>query len=186
MFKNSRSTPKSLYTHLIACSLVILFAACSGRFLEEIRHIEQLQERLDSNQQNLNLDVSIFQLRAEHIENTLRAFTNDYSDTMSKELGDNLSKYKNFKKIYNRHTNNLNQCKKEQEELSKQLENLTADLKAGKLSKDEFKSYYRTEKADIDALISKSKNLGKSLYEIEPEYTRITAYLEPFLREMKP
>lgn len=176
---------KSIHTLIIACSLLISVASCSGRYSEEIKYVEVLQEQLDSNQQNLNLDAPLFQLRAEHIESTLRTFANDYNQTMSKELGDNLSKYKNVQKIYKRNSNNYNLCLKEQEELSNQLDNLAKDVQSGKLSKEEFKTYYRTEKTDINELIRKSKEINKNLYEIESEYTRLTEYFEPLLAQLE-
>lgn len=186
MFKNTISLSKSTYSFVFACSLLITVASCSGRFAKELKLVNQLEQQLDSNQQNLNLDAPLFQIRAEHIESTLRTFTNDYKEEMTKELGDNLSKYKNFQKIYKRQTNTYYDCVKEQEALRKQLENLTKDLENGKWSKEEFKTYYSTEKTDVNLLISKSKEIGKNLYEIEPEYTRLTAYFEPILAEMQP
>ena len=152
---------------------------------EEIKRVEELQELLNENEKNLNLDVSLFKLRAEHIETTLRTFRNDYTKIMSKELGDNLSKYKNLKKIYTYNSGKYDANVKEQVELSSQLENLIQDLKAGKLSKEEFKSYYRTEKADIEQLIAASKDIGKRMYEIEPEFIRLDTYFQPLLEKLK-
>ena len=75
---------------------------------------------------------------------------------------------------------------KEQESLTQQLSNLLKSVRSGEISKDEFKVYYRTEKLDVDKLRQKSKEISKSLYEIEPEYIRLTAYFEPFLIALQP
>ena len=74
---------------------------------------------------------------------------------------------------------------KEQEELKTQLLNLKADLKNSSITKEEFKNFVSTEKADIDKLISTSIEIKKSFYEIESEYTRITGNLEIELAKIK-
>lgn len=167
------------------CIVAIFFTSCSYRYSDELKVVKDLQERLDSNEANLNLDAPLFSLRAEHIETTLRTFKNDYTKTMSKELGDNLSKYKNFKKIYMRGIRKYDDCVKEQAELVTQLSNLSISLGAGELTKEEFKSYFRKEKIDVENLLRESKTIGKNLYEIEPEYTRITEYLEPIIANIE-
>jgi len=185
MFKNSLSPTKSLLVLVLACSLIINLASCANSYSEELKHVEELQEVLEANKANLKLDAPLFKLRVEHIESTLRTFTNDYKETMSKELGDNLSKYKNCKKIYARSIKNYDESVKEQEALEVQLSKLKAGLKAGEMSKDEFKTYYRTEKTDVEQLISKSKEVSKRVYEIEPEYTRLTEYFQPIVAKIE-
>lgn len=184
MFKNNNSKLQCLWLLVLACSLVITATSCGDRFAEEIKYVEQLQQTLDSNEQTLNIDVNLLVSRAERIESTLLTFTNKYKDTMSKELGDNLSKYKNFKKIYSRKSNNYEECVKEQAALQKQLDNLLRDTKNGVFSKDEFKTYYNTEKTDLQLLVQKSQDIEKTLYEIEPEYNRLAEYFKPLLEEL--
>lgn len=185
MFKFNRYSHKTYISALSVFIFAVLLSGCMINHTEEIKRVEELQELLNENEKNLNLDVSLFKLRAEHIETTLRTFRNDYTKIMSKELGDNLSKYKNLKKIYTYNSGKYDANVKEQVELSSQLENLIQDLKAGKLSKEEFKSYYRTEKADIEQLIAASKDIGKRMYEIEPEFIRLDTYFQPLLEKLK-
>ena len=66
-----------------------------------------------------------------------------------------------------------------------QLSALKQDLKAGKLSKQEFKNYFATEKLDVEKLLTSSRLVNKTLYEVEPDYIRITKYLQPFLAKIK-
>ena len=147
---------------------------------------EKLQAQLNANKVNLNLDAPLFKLRADHIETTLRVFRNDYKKMMSKELGDNLSKYKNYQKIYRRSIRKHEESMKEQKSLTEQLDNLHKGVIAGEITKEEFKVYYRTEKIDVEKQLQRSKEISKSLYEIEPEYTRLTTYFEPLLAELQP
>lgn len=186
MFKYNSYSLKISTTLVVAYSLLITLSSCGGKFSEEIKHVEELQAQLEANKENLNLDAPLFRLRAGHVETTLRTFRNDYKESMSKELGDNLSKYKNYKKIYMRSVRKHEESMKEQESLTQQLSNLLKSVRSGEISKDEFKVYYRTEKLDVDKLRQKSKEISKSLYEIEPEYIRLTAYFEPFLIALQP
>lgn len=185
MMKSYLTTLLLPFVYFTASLLISMSVSCTQSASKEKELITQLQEKLDSNQVNLHLDADLFRARAEHIDQTLRTFGNHYKSTMSKELGDNLSKYKNFKKIYLRNAATHSKSMKEQVELVSQLEKLMTDLKDGKLTKDEFKIYYRTEKTDVDILLLKSKDLGMQLYEIEPEYTRITNYLNPIAEKLE-
>ncbi len=171
---------------IVAYALLITLTSCGIKFSEEIEHVKKLQAQLEANKENLNLDAPLFKLRADHVESTLRTFRNKYKQRMSKELGDNLSKYKNYKKIYLRSVRKYEESVKEQEALTKQLDNLRKSIKSGQITKDEFKVYHRTEKMDVEKLLQQSKEISKNLYEIEPEYRRLTAYFEPLLTELQP
>lgn len=186
MMKSYSSTLSASFIYLTTALLISALVSCDKRMSREIELITKLQEKLDSNHLNLNLDADLFRARAEHIDQTLRTFENHYKNTMSKELGDNLSKFKNFYKIYLRNTSVHDESMKEQVELTSQLQKLMTDLQNGKMTKNEFKMYYRTEKTDVDILIRKSKDLGKLMYEIEPEYLRINEYLEPIADKIGP
>ena len=66
---------------------------------------------------------------------------------------------------------------KEQNELKKQLDNLMLDIQNKTISTEEFKQYIKKERTDIDELISRSKDIKKSFYEIEPEYNKLSKTL---------
>ena len=169
----------------IAFAMIVAVVACSSSHSEEIKLTESLMKKLEQNESTLSLDIVLFTQRTEHIERVLASFKNTYTDTIGKELGDNLSRLNVLRKIYERNTGSYYENIKNQEELKKQLNNLKTDLKNGEISKKEFKAYYKTESEDIEELIIKSKELNKSYYELEPEYTRITEYLEPFKANIK-
>ena len=61
----------------------------------------------------------------------------------------------------------------EQKELEDQLKALRTDVKKGRMSKNEFKNHFSIEKMDVEALISESELAKKTLYELEPEYSRL-------------
>jgi len=161
----------------------VLFTSCAGNHKTEIEAIEKLEVSLNDNIKNLTIDDALFSTRIEYIERILRYFSNDYSIEMTMELGINLDKLKSIKKIYakrlNEHANNL----KEQGELGKQITTLKTDISNGAMSKEEFKSYFNTEKIDTDVLLNSSAAVKKGLYEVEPEYSRILEILGPLLPE---
>jgi hypothetical protein len=159
----------------------VLFTSCGGKHRAEVAAVEKLEVSLEGNLKNLEIDDALFSTRIEYIESVLRYFSNDYSTEVSLELGNNLDKLKSLKKIYakrlNEHAHNL----KEQGELGTQLTALKTDISNGAMRKEAFKSYFNTEKIDIEVLLNSSVAVKKALYEVEPEYSRIIETLTPLL-----
>jgi hypothetical protein len=181
MYKSKPNTSKLLYNLSIFLFSLVLFTSCGGNHKTEMDAIEKLEVRLEENLKNLEIDDALFSARIEYIERVLRYFSNDYNTQMSLELGNNLDKLKSIKKIYakrlNEHASNL----KEQGELGTQLTTLKTDISNGAMSKEEFKSYFNTEKIDTEVLLNSSVAVKKALYEVEPEYSRIIETLTPLL-----
>jgi len=183
MYKSKPNTLKLSHNLSFILFFSVLFTSCAGNHKTEIEAIEKLEVSLNDNIKNLTIDDALFSTRIEYIERILRYFSNDYSIEMTMELGINLDKLKSIKKIYakrlNEHANNL----KEQGELGKQITTLKTDISNGAMSKEEFKSYFNTEKIDTDVLLNSSAAVKKGLYEVEPEYSRILEILGPLLPE---
>ena len=181
MYKSKPNTSKLLYNLSIFLFSLVLFTSCGRSHKTEVDAIEKLEVSLEANLQNLEIDDALFSTRIKYIERVLRYFSNDYYAEMSLELGNNLDKLKSLKKIYakrlNEHASNL----KEQGELVTQLTTLKTDISNGAMSKEEFKSYFNTEKIDTEVLLNSSLAVKKSLYEVEPEYSRILETLTPLL-----
>lgn len=184
MNKNNCYTRKISRFGLFAFSLLFMITACTNH-KEELAHLSELTDILEANKKNFDLDIPLFETRKEFIESTLNTFRNNYTDTMSLELGNSLSRYKAIKKIYNKNISAFNENLKDQEELEKQLENLKTDLKNNKLTKEEFKAYYNTEKMDVLALVNSCKNVKKILYQVEPDYKRVTEEVIPLLESLE-
>jgi hypothetical protein len=178
--------PNNKVTMLLSVfTLFINMSGCSRLHQEELKHLTGLQDSLKQNQENLSLDISIFSYRAKYIDSVLLVFQNHYTDTIGFEMGNNLSRYKSIRKVYKHNMGQFNSNLKEQKALEKQLSNLGQDLEAGKLSKQEFKNYYASEKLDVDKLVTSSRLVKKTVYEVEPDYIRITKYMQPFLATLK-
>ena len=159
----------------------MLFASCGVDHKTEVEAIEKLEVSLEGNLKNLEIDDALFSTRIEYIEGVLRYFSNDYSTETSLELGNNLDKLKTLKKIYAKRLNEQASNLKEQGELGIQLNTLKTDISNGVMSKEEFMSYYTTEKIDTEVLLNSSVAVKKALYEVEPEYSRIIQTLSPLL-----
>jgi hypothetical protein len=181
MYKSKPNPSKLLYNLSFILFSLMLFASCGVDHKTEVEAIEKLEVSLEGNLKNLEIDDALFSTRIEYIEGVLRYFSNDYSTEISLELGNNLEMLKTLKKIYakrlNEHASNL----KEQGELGTQLTTLKTDISNGAISKEEFKSYYTTEKIDTEVLLNSSVAVKKALYEVEPEYSRIIETLSPLL-----
>jgi hypothetical protein len=185
MFKCIFNNSYKVFLVLPAFAFFFTMSSCSSIHSEELAHLSALQDSLQHNQENLAMDVTIFSYRAKYIDSVLLVFHNKYTDSMDLDLGSNLSRYKSIRKVYKHHTGVYNSNVKEQEALKNQLANLEKDLKAGKLTKETFKSYFAAEKLDVEKLTNSSALCKQTLYEVEPDYVRITKYLQPFLVNLK-
>lgn len=152
---------------------LLTLSNCSSLNDEKLKAIYELQDTLESNQENITIDISLFKYRIEVIEHTLRDYSNDYTGTINQDLGLKLSRFKVLKKIYSKQIGEYDFCSKEQKELTKQLTNLLSDVESNKMRKEDFKKYFAQEKKDTYELISRSLKIKKSLYEIEPEYIKL-------------
>ena len=181
MYKSKPNPSKILYNLSFILFSLMFFASCGVDHKTEVEAIEKLEVSLEGNLKNLEIDDALFSTRIEYIEGVLRYFSNDYSTETSLELGNNLDKLKTLKKIYTKQTNEHASNLKEQGELGTQLTTLKTDISNGAMSKEEFKSYYTTEKIDTEVLLNSSVAVKKALYEVEPEYSRIIETLSPLL-----
>jgi TolA-binding protein len=160
-----------------ASFLVIIslsFTSCQNKHSVENLEIEKLQNKLGENAKTLQIDISLFESRVNEINQNLDLLKKEYTDTLSLELGMQFDKYKAMRKIYDKQVDAYSACIKEQMELETQLTHLKEDLVNGLIGKQEFKNYFQQEKADIEALVLKSADVSKRLYEVEPEYNRLS------------
>jgi hypothetical protein len=176
---------KLIIIRTTAFALLVTFYACTNKFSEEIKLTNELTAQLDQNDDNKNIDIKSIKDRASEIEILTETFRTQYTDTVSKELGDNLTRLNVLRKIYTRNVGYYAENTKNQVELQEQLANLITDLENNKLTKEEFKAYFKTEKDDITQHIDQCKRVRSNLYEVEPEYTRLMAYLQPFIADFK-
>jgi len=154
--------------------LSVAFHSCQNKNSAEAKEIELLQNQLGENAKTLQIDIAIFEDRVLEINENLDLLSHKLLDTVSLELGLQFDKYKAMRKIYEYNIKTFNACTNEQMELETQLTNLLKDVKEGTLSKQEFKQFYSVEKADALALIEKSNGIKTKLYEVEPEFKRLS------------
>jgi len=60
---------------------------------------------------------------------------------------------------------------------------LRTDTEKGKLSKDDFKTYYAKEMSDAKANLEFSRKLAAGIHALEPEYQRISRMVADALTE---
>jgi hypothetical protein len=164
---------------------ILLLAACSSGNKTYIANIQSLQDSLQKNKQNLSFDCTPFDARIKEIEENLMKLKTDLRDTLTLEEGNAFDKYKGIMKIYMRNTGLYNSCLKDQESLEKQLQDLLADEKAGKLTDEEFNNYFATEKQDVLNLIEQSSQIKTSIYAVEPEFRRLSEIVYTKLETLK-
>ena len=158
--------------------------ACTPPHSVEMEHIDALRVDLAENATTLHLDISIFESRVKEINGELDTLAKHYTDTITLDLGRELDKYKALRKIYDKQISTYHFCVKEQMELETQLAHLETDLVNGNMGKQEFKNHLRTERSDIEALLSKSQDVKNRLYEVEPEYLRLSKKVKEMIASM--
>lgn len=169
---------------LVVWSFTLLHS-CSLKFNEEIAMVEELQAKLTANRENIDLNPAEFKARLDEIVVNTSFLKVNYKDSVSLEFGNQMDKYRGLKKIYKSQAGLLAECQKEQEALEKQVDNLLHDLKRNKLSKEEFKVYYKKEKEDVEQLLEKSKDIESKLVEVEPEFRRISKWVYTEIEKLK-
>ncbi|MEY2923481.1 MAG: hypothetical protein RLZZ337_21 [Bacteroidota bacterium] len=151
--------------------------ACSSGNPTFISNVEQLQDSLSANGKNLSFDITPFQQRIEEMSTNYTRLKQEIKNTLTLEEGNTFDKYKSIMKTYKRNVSTYNDCLKEQKELEVQVSNLLSDVKNGKLSDDEFRTYFNQEKSDISLLIQRTNEIKKSIYEVEPEFRRVSDFV---------
>lgn len=155
--------------------------SCSDSHAIENAKLDTLEMHLAVAKENLNIDIKLIKERATEIETNRNTFLINYKDTFSSELGSQLDKYKAIMKIYNNVIKEYNKWSTEYDALSEQITNLRYSVNKGELNREEFKSFFYKEEADILALRDGSAGIKKTLYELEPEYIRLSEYVDDLL-----
>lgn len=170
---------KSLIKYYPAVFIVLLLSITSCNSGPELAKVAELENLLAQNEPNLKVDDLLFNARLAEMDEMLRAFKNYYKEDMTEELGNELSKFHVIRKIYTKKLADYGIQRKEQEEIIAQVASLKVDVQNGALSKEAFKEYFRRESDDITKLTITSIEIKKTLYELEPEYTRLYMSLKP-------
>ncbi len=174
----------SIFSLILFSIVISTNTSCSDRYAIENAKLDTLELHLEAAEKFLNIDIALIKARVNEIEINRTFIRNEYKDTFSMELGSNLDRYKALMRIYESNIEQYNKWTSEYDELSEQVANLRKALKRDELEREQFKQYYYTEEKDIIALREGSKMLQKSMYEMEPEYNRLTAYFDPIIEEL--
>jgi len=162
-----------------------ILAACNAGNKTYIANIQSIQDSLNANRKNLAIDIAPFNSRIEEIETNLTNLKVNYTDSLTLEEGNALDRYKGVMKIYKRNSTLYRECTKEQKILEEQLSNLLADVKSNKITDEEFKNYFSTEKQDVLNLINNTNLIKSSIYEVEPEFRRLSEIVYSMLNKLK-
>lgn len=171
---------------LITCFLsfnITVFTSCNSVDEEYTARLDSLDAALEANEKVLEIDFKTIGIREKLIAEHFRLVRNYYTDTMTLEFGNSLTKYKGILKTYRNFINQYPKVYDELKALQKQSNDLRTDTEKGKLSKEEFKSYYAKEMSDAKANLEFSRKLAASIHALEPEYQRISRMVADALTE---
>jgi vacuolar-type H+-ATPase catalytic subunit A/Vma1 len=170
---------------LLFLSLIWLISGCSESHQVELSKIQQLEDRLDSCQQFINLDAEKLTERADLIDLDLQILKKYLKDTVTQEFGNKMDRYKQIRKIYRTYVTKQGWMRKEYSELKKQLNDLRTSVQKEEINHEQFTTYFETEKQDVSTLFEESKLRSRMVHSVEPEFIRITNLVEPIINEIR-
>lgn len=164
-----------IFSILIISSLT---TGCGPAHDIENEKLDSLDMKLEQSKENLNLDIKLIKLRKEEIAANREFILKNKKDTFTYDLGAQLDRYKALMKTYKQHIESYEHFIAELPQLEKQVKDLRRSLNRDEFTKDEFKKYYYIEENDVNALYEGSTKIKKALYELEPEYMRLSKYFD--------
>jgi len=170
---------KPLLLVLMAFSILSSILITTGSGCKEDKspymvRLDSLDAMLDETSTYLLIDYTTIANRREMIFNQMRYINQFYTDTMSQEFANALSKYKGIRKTYARFEKEYPAAYDEMKSLEQQAADLRESINKNELSKEEFKTYYRKEFADIEFNRNRSRILAENIHSLEPDYQRIS------------
>lgn len=171
--KNLKTISKILFL-IVFCFPLFLSVGCNKDIKRELIMLDSLDAYLAETGNNLNIDKETIAARKKEINRHYTVIKKFYTDTISMDFGNKMQRYKGVMKVYSLFLNEFDHMQLEQKQLMEQVAKLRKSVEKGKMSKEEFRVYYDTEKNDIEINLELSKRAGKTVIEVEPEYQRLS------------
>ncbi len=165
-------------------SLMLTNTSCNRIDERYFLMLDSQDLRLEETRALLEVDFATIESRKDLIEDHLRLIQVHLKDTITADLGAQLSKYKGLKKVYQRFLSEFTNCTKETSALEKQAEDLRTAVVEREISKEEFKEFYQKEKDDALDNLNRCKKLVEPIFAVEPDYQRISRMVDETLRHM--
>jgi hypothetical protein len=146
--------------------------------------LDSLDGRLQQTSNLLEIDYQTIKVRQELIDDHLRLIKTYVNDTISADLGMQLTKYKGIKKVYGKFLSEYSACHKEYESLVVQSKNLRTAVQRREITKEDFKIYYLKEKNDGIDNFHRAQKLIQPIHSVEPDYQRISSLVDEKLNTM--
>ncbi|MFT5723814.1 MAG: CRISPR/Cas system CSM-associated protein Csm4 (group 5 of RAMP superfamily), partial [Bacteroidia bacterium] len=165
---------------LLACGLITILltmttqTGCNEVNPEYLVRLDSLDEKIVLTEKYLAIDYTTIASREQYITKHLVYMAKYYDRTMTKDFGNNLTKYKAIKKTYANFLNRYSDLVSETKALKTQAADLRTSVTKNQITKAEFKQYYHAESTDIDEHLLFTKRLNQSIHGLEPEYQRIS------------
>ncbi len=102
----------------------------------------------------------------------------NYKDTFTDQLGMQMDQYRGIWKVYRSFVNNYESMFNEWKALERQVQTLKNSVADNKISKEDFKTAYQTEGAEINELKLRSSAMYEKVTGVEPNYQRLAAIVD--------
>lgn len=170
---------------ILSLPLLWFNQGCGDKYQRENIMLDSLDAMLNQTATYLEIDIPTIKARKKEMDRNYGLIKTYYTDTVSLEMGNNMQKYRGVMKVYKVFLGEVFHCREEMSALKKQVDNLRKDVNRGKMSKQEFRKYYDTEKEDVTINLQLAERIGKTTMEVEPEYQRLSKYVGQIIDDLK-
>lgn len=158
--------------------------ACNETRSPELARIDSLENKLTQIAKNLNVDDKIITARSKEMTENMTLIQMHYKEEFTQEMAQKMGRYRAINKVYTKYLGKQEKLDQELDVLHKQITGLRNSVEDNKMSRDEFKMHYATEKLAAEQLMEESSKFAKVLYEVELDYQRLAPYVDEIIRKL--
>lgn len=176
---------KSQFLNLLLISvLFIAHAGCRQKYAVESAAIDSLVVRNSKAMEFLSIDLLTINERKKEMEQQIGVLQKIQPDTTGSDFQMNLEKYKGIYKVYTRFIANYDVIFNQIRQNEKQLSGLKNSLLNEKISAYDYKLALAKESEKVNTTYRDAEAFGHKVYQLEPDYQRISSYFEPLYQSM--
>jgi hypothetical protein len=170
---------------ILSSFLLIHFSNCTSKYGVEIAAIDSLAIKNKKTMDNLNIDLVTINTRKIEMKKDLDILQNVTPDSSALEFKMNVDKYKGIHKVYTKFIENYDVIFNRVKLNEVQLASLKNSVLDEKISGQDFKMALDKEKQNVNDNLINSQTIGHRIFQLEPEYQRLSTYFEKQLIELK-
>lgn len=159
--------------------LSAFFGSCQPKYAVELNEIDSLIVKNKKAMDYLSVDLMTINERRLEIERHLSVLVRIQTDSSSEDFALNYEKYKGILKVYNKFIQNYDVIFGKIKHNEKQLSSLKNSVLDEKIKGYEFKIALQKETENVNDNLINAETIGHRIFQLEPDYQRLSSYFEP-------